>query len=259
MNLSKILLPLLTFSVSQLLGYDNESECNHQHHKLVQDEWAKETKTNLATEFPEPLIISLGYNCQTATNMQKNNLRTFAFPFDWMGCSFEGLCSLLENDFQDFLNPAYLYKKDGSNIVINRKYNLGFWHDFPTYQSNGRDWVVPNWVDSIPDVTLKYQRRIKRLYKALNSDRTIYLFRSACSRDWILGSILQTRDMVIKLQAILQNKFPKAHFILVVISEKSDVYYNMNWDIPGVKNFYMQDFGMSHEWTRIFRELNLIQ
>ncbi len=256
---SKTLLSLLIFSNLQLFSCDSGAGCRHHRYQLAQDDWSEETTRTHATEFPEPLIISLGYNCTTATNLAENNLRTFAFPFDWMGCSLEGLCALLENDFQNFLNPAYLYKKDKSNIIINKKYNLGFWHDFPIYQSNGEDLIVPNWLDAVPNVASKYQRRIQRLYDALNSNRTIYLFRSACSRWWPLGSILQTKEMVIKLQTILQNKFPNANFTLIVIGEKPDTYYSTNWNIPGIRNFYMEDYGLSHEWTRIFRELKLIQ
>jgi len=259
MNRSKILLFPLVLSVLQLFGHDDRYECNHKHHQFVQDEWSEETRRNTATEFSDPILISLGFNCTTATNIQQNNLRTFAFPFDWMCSSLEGLCALLENDFQDFLTPAYLYKKDGSNIVINKKYNLGFWHDFPTYEENGEHWVVPNWAEAIPEVSLKYQRRIKRFYDALNSGKTVYFFRSACPRHWALSSIPQTKEMVIKLQTILQNKFPNSNFILVVIGENTDTYYNTHWNMPGVRNFYMQDSGMPHEWTRIFKELKLIQ
>lgn len=251
-----LFLPLLALSPIQLFAHDHTFECNHQHHQFIQDEWDKETSRAFDVEFPEPLIISLGFNCTPATNIQKNNLRTFAFPFDWMGCSLEGLCALFESDFKDFLNPAYLYKKAGSNIIINKKYNLGFWHDFP---SDGPNGIVPNWAEAIPDIALKYQRRIDRLYEALNSDRTIYLFRSACSRHWPLNSCLQTKEMVIKLRDILHNKFPKANFTLVVINEGPDTYYNTPWNIPGIKNFYMQNYDMSHEWTRIFKELKLIQ
>ena len=131
MNLSKVLLSLLTLSALQLSSYENESGCNHKHDQFIQDEWTKEITKILDIEFPEPLIISLGFNCYPAQNIQENNLRTLAFPFDWMGCSLEGLCALLEDDFQDFLNPAYLYKNDQGNIIINSKYNFGFWHDFP--------------------------------------------------------------------------------------------------------------------------------
>lgn len=236
MNLSKKLLLLLTLSAFQLSSHEKQ------------------------VEFSETLIISLGFNCTPAMNIEKNNLRTFAFPFDWMGSSLEGLCALLEDDFQDFLNPAYLYKTDEGNIIINSKYNVGFWHDFPTYKNNnGQDLIVPNWVEAIPEIFIKYDRRIKRLYKALNSDRTIYLLRSACSRHWPLSSILQTKETVIKLQTILQNKFPNANFTLVVIGEDPDTYYNTDWDIPGIRNFYMQDYQMPHEWTQILKELNLLQ
>jgi hypothetical protein len=48
------------------------------------------------------MIISLGINCDIATILKNNNLRTMSFPFDWI-VTYNGVSHIIENRFEYFL------------------------------------------------------------------------------------------------------------------------------------------------------------
>ena len=71
--------------------------------------------------------------CNVANALNQHQLRKQSFPFDWNITPFYSLLSILEEDFQDFLNPKYLVLRDDQRTVVNSKYGIEFAHDFPTY------------------------------------------------------------------------------------------------------------------------------
>lgn len=55
------------------------------------------------------LIVSLGMSCAPAINMQRNNLRTFSMPLDWMiSYSLTDVNRLYKNRFQNFMELTNL-------------------------------------------------------------------------------------------------------------------------------------------------------
>lgn len=213
-----------------------------------------EDVTECADTKQEYLCVSLGYNCFPALNLEDNNLRAWAFPFDWNITSFNGLCNILENDFLDFLNPCYLDRRAG---IFNAKYNIAFAHDFPVIrQSDGTDTEVANYLDFLEDIATKYQRRIKRFNSVCNLAETVYFFRLK-TVNWKFDTHVQDRTSIIRLRDILMNKFPTNNWILVVID--TSLQYQHDWNIPKVKNFYISDHGRKDEWTTIFKKLELIK
>ena len=48
------------------------------------------------------MFISIGINCDMATILCRQKLRTTSLPFDWIRTP-NGVHEIIENDFQDFL------------------------------------------------------------------------------------------------------------------------------------------------------------
>lgn len=202
----------------------------------------------------EQLCISLGFNCTMALQLNNNQLRKRAFPFDWNITSLQGLCAAIDNHFADFLNPQYLTARTGPAYVpgiTNLKYNIAFAHDFPDVEG-----IAPsNYLDYLPDIQEKYYRRIQRFYNACNMAKKVYFFRTEFWW-WPLHSDVQNKENVKKLRDILAKNFPSDNWVLVVIS--NDAQYKKDWKMPQVKNFYMSKEGTDNEWKSIFRKLSLI-
>jgi hypothetical protein len=201
----------------------------------------------------EQLCISLGFNCTMALQLDRNQLRKKSFPFDWNVTSLQGLCDVIDNHFADFLNPHYLIVRTGSAYVpgvTNVKYNIALAHDFPDTQGV----VASNYLDYLPDIQEKYERRIKRFYNACNMAEKVYFFRTKFWW-WPLQSDAQDKENVKKLRDILTKHFPLNNWVLVVTSD--DMQYKHDWQMPKVKNFYMSK-GTDDEWNSVFRQLSLI-
>jgi len=202
------------------------------------------------------MCVSLGWNCFPALNFNKSSLRYASFPFDWNQTSFYGLYHLLENSFADFLNPEYLvYERPGSAGILNIKHAIAFSHDFPVVRdAQGIDHVVDNYVDYIPEIQEKYDRRIKRLYAVCSMAKHVYFFRT-CSQ-WSYDNQLGKREVEM-LRDLLRRLFPQNNWTLVVINREDS--YRHDWQMPQVNNFYMHDENRHEEWEAIFRALGLMQ
>lgn len=104
-------------------------------------------------------VISLGFFCSTALEMERIGLREFSGPFDWVISDFDKVLELIKNKFEGFLDEKYLYqKKVNPSHYVNIKYNIRFFHDFDKYKSLK---------DQICSVKKKYSRRIERFYKRI--------------------------------------------------------------------------------------------
>lgn len=205
-------------------------------------------------EKPESLCISLGFNCEPALSLNRDKLRTQAFPFDWNITSLHGLCDIIGNDFLDFLNPFYFDRRAG---IFNTKYNMAFAHDFPVVDvGDGTHTEVANYLDFLEEIQIKYQRRIERFYDACSLADKIYFFRLKTSH-WKFDTCPQDKISVIKLRNVLMKKFPTDNWTLVVIADSAEYAYD--WEIPRVKNFYISASKLNHEWTEIFKKLGLLK
>lgn len=110
-------------------------------------------------------VISLGYRCQVALHLRFNDLRRAAYPFDWLITPFESLYSLLENDFDGFLDEENIelrldfpYEDDGGYFsagyshVWESRYNVLFGHDFLPF--------TKDFLKSYEKIREKYERRM---------------------------------------------------------------------------------------------------
>lgn len=132
-------------------------------------------------------VISVGAACFVPDVLKELKLRDFSGPFDWMyGSDVVMRLSFIRNrfknyfDFNDFEyvgpnpdNGKSVYKNNRSGIVYN--------HDFPT----------GNFKDVFPDVKEKYNRRIRRVLKHLNSDEKILLVYSELGKTGDKDKLIQ--------------------------------------------------------------------
>ena len=171
------------------------------------------------------IVISLGETCNVATALKDHNLRKQSLPFDWNITPFYSLLSILDDDFQDFLNPNYLVLRDDERTVINTKYGIEFAHDFPTnipdpphdnlhteHSLNSLCSFHPirsNFLDYLPEVQEKYKRRIDRLYGILQGTDDVIFIRHNHSHVF--------REEIVRLYDLVCSKFPLLNFTLVLM------------------------------------------
>ena len=117
-------------------------------------------------------IISLGYFCSPAIELNHLNLRKSSQPFDWVvSGNFSKVLELIDNNFKDFLNPKFLFQyKEHPQYYRNTKYDIDFYHDFDELRSFNKQ---------IDKIKHKYDRRISRFYKTIK-EPTLFL-RYICS------------------------------------------------------------------------------
>jgi hypothetical protein len=92
--------------------------------------------------------------------LKRLNRRRCSLPFDWLITpDVKKVIELIENNFQDFLNPEYLYQfKQNPSFYKNIKYDIEFYHDFS---------AVKSFKSQIHKITKKYNRRIARFYDVI--------------------------------------------------------------------------------------------
>lgn len=125
--------------------------------------------------------ISLGSDCSVAYQLDKHQLRSHAFPFDWLLTpNIMGIINCIDDDFKKLfvdlehknISDNFAYIDDTNTFIpndastnkmiriVNKNYKMSFVHDFQFDMSN-YDIVVE-----------KYQRRINRFYEVMK-DETI--------------------------------------------------------------------------------------
>lgn len=126
-------------------------------------------------------IVSLGHCCHVAMVLKDLKLQGESNVFDWSGgnlfekCGiggFEGKINLICNNFENFLNledfEEFQHAENKDRNVRNTRTGLQYLHDFPKSKSIS---------DEFNDFSVKYNRRIDRLYKKLkDSESILFLF-----------------------------------------------------------------------------------
>ena len=99
-------------------------------------------------------IVSLGYYCGVARDLEKLGLRSFSGPFDWMLSPITGVVAALENSFDGFLSHDGLAQNTKLRQVYrDARYGFLLFHDFDKYKKLD---------EQLEFVKRKYERRIKR-------------------------------------------------------------------------------------------------
>lgn len=180
-------------------------------------------------------IVSIGGACNVARAARHNNLRTTAYPLDWMIVSLDALIAAFQDDFAHILVSEQMCESDDKKSVIDG-YGLIYIHDFPTVKNtivpeDGEimpvHQLLPNWRDCISVVKAKFQRRLNRLLTLLHTGQPVALVQYG-----EMGS-MQAEQFV----GLLKQKFPNAKVALAVIGATSE--FRQSWDISHVHNFYI--------------------
>jgi len=188
----------------------------------------------------------LGSRCQVAFHLGQNNLRMGSYPLDWAITPFGSLYSVIDNDFKKFFDESNIQACDifipGYFAVLNTEYNITFIHDFKDKEEFSKNFV---------EVKEKYRRRIARFYAATESDEPLCFVRH---KDI-------TKEQASSLSHLLQKKFPKMRYTLLVINETDEI--KDNWKIPNVLNCFMKtaeegnalDPRYNNNWSELFRNV----
>ena len=156
-------------------------------------------------------FVSLGYNCDVAQLLRYSGLRSKAYPFDWCITPIGSVIRLFENDFHGFLDMTSLtfsaphralcFEGNGKSIIESdeivvtascSKYSMIFPHDFPNSSSKAHDNVI-----------IKYENRIERLIRLLNSNKVVI---------FVINYNDEDECKVKLLKRILIVKFPNLKF-----------------------------------------------
>lgn len=191
-----------------------------------------------------PLVVSLGGDCQVALNLRTNGVRGLAYPFDWINSpEFESIIAIIEDDFKYWLEPSFL--EHSGNKILNRYYNIKFAHDFPTSADlsnlsaegfEGVCRIVDDFYNYLPLAEEKYNRRIKRFRELLESSSPIIFIRAYATPN----SASQFVDLI-------KSKYPNLKFLLVILNDSDE--YNFDWKIENVKFIYCKkDRHSSKKW-----------
>lgn len=209
----------------------------------------------------QPIVISLGSDCQGTVYKREYQLREAAYPFDLVVTEdFESVIHAISDECKNWLTPAYLEYRD--NNILNTLYRISFVHDFPFvdnhYKTSESDYtssgiIEPEYKSYLSAAAKKYRRRIGRFFEVLNSTNPVIFIRTNT-----------TPTAARRFVEMMKQKYPNLPFILVVVCTSKLV--NMNWNIERVKNFYAVDKDLSFPWwwghktwQMVFKEMGLIQ
>lgn len=104
-------------------------------------------------------VISLGFFCSVAGDIESLGLRTGSGPFDWVWSTWDGVFRSFKEEFSDFFRKENLYQADvDRSIYADREYNIISFHDFSKYTAFEGQYEI---------VSTKYKRRIDRFLKQI--------------------------------------------------------------------------------------------
>ena len=110
-------------------------------------------------------IISLGFFCGVAQELERYGFRDCSLPFDWVISNFKSINQLIDNRFEDLFGANNLSRDHNYPYIVKHKgYKFDFYHDFK---------IETPIQDQLTIVGKKYARRINRFYQLLYSDEPI--------------------------------------------------------------------------------------
>lgn len=168
-------------------------------------------------------VVSLGYGCQVAWQLETHGYRKIAYPFDWFHTSFDSLISFICNKGACFLEWDKIcvqgaYPGDPIRLhVVDMIYGIHSYHDFTSTPAMG------NYLE----VKEKYDRRVQRFFELLNSKKKILFVREGFSR-----------NQLEQLDNLLQMLYPHLSYTILGVSD--NVEFIQNWKLKRIRNFYLQ-------------------
>lgn len=214
----------------------------------------------------EPIVFGLGKNCSLASIFNRIGLRKRSYPFDWNVTTFKILCNLIENDFEDFLNPSNLLWSNQKTFIEELRYGVEFYRDFfeiKKQENPSEKWMITDDVSDrqiYENVLKRYLRRVARFYAVLNSGKPIVLFRFD-NPDSI------SKEQALHLYDLLKMKAPHSNFHLIFIQVMpGEVFLEEDWGLGAcIRCFNVGRDGKYNpaltgyhsDWDLVLKELTL--
>ena len=168
-------------------------------------------------------VISLGYECQVAWQLETNGLRKYAYPFDWFRTSFESLMAFIKNKGEHF------FEIDKICIIAPYLGHITYFHvqDLIYGIHSFHDFLVTPPLANYEMVKAKYDRRIERFFKVLESNKRVLFVREGLSRE-------QTEE----LDRLLKDLYPALSFTILAVSDREE--FKEDWGSQTIRNFYLK-------------------
>jgi hypothetical protein len=171
---------------------------------------------------PYDVAVSLGDLCQVAWQLSHHNLRGAAFPFDWLITPFESLYSFLMIEGANFIARENLVVVYGEIPHIEDSfYRIKFLHDFS---------MSPVVLENYDDIKKKYDRRIKRFFELLHSNKKVLFIRRGI-----------TYEQACRLENFFNTYYPNLNYTILAVGSTEEM--NHDWKLEKVRNFYLGEFG----------------
>lgn len=155
-------------------------------------------------------IVSLGFFCGVAMELERVGLRNCSLPFDWIiSGDFQSVLALIANHFEGFTETDNLYQEFEicPSYYYNKACNVHFYHDFSRYKDFKQQY------DSF---RAKYSRRIERFYQTIERPT---IFVRYCSNHEELKYISENQE---KISSFLKT-FNPSNEILYITSLESQL------------------------------------
>ncbi|GAB6988578.1 DUF1796 family putative cysteine peptidase [Paenibacillus pini] len=156
-------------------------------------------------------IISLGHNCQVASQLRRNHLRKFSGPLDWFNfAKTSEVCKVLQNRFEGFMlleNLEVYGKSQNCHYVRDKSTTCLSFHDFKNVTEED-----PLFDYFIFRETL--DRRIRRFIDCLSSNKDILLIRANVNST-------DSFDIYHAIKETYSN--PNVHFLFVNQSDEQQI------------------------------------
>lgn len=151
-------------------------------------------------------VVSLGWFCSVAEEIERLGLRNASYPFDWILTDWQTVAEMTEGTFTDFLKPDRLIQdSEVSNMYRHRDRKcLIYVHDIDPYESYDKQ---------IEKAQVKYCRRLERLKHDI-CEPTIFLRYIQDEEEY--KYVLENRE---KIQGWLQKFHPENQIIYIANEE----------------------------------------
>ena len=161
-------------------------------------------------------VISLGFFCSPAMELERIGLRKSSYPFDWLiAPSFKTVINLITENFNGFLDYEQFYQlKKHPSYYRNQLCGIDFYHDFSVYKSFDKQY---------DPFKKKYERRISRFYKDITEPTLFIRYVSSDDAEFI-------NSEQEKIDGILKGYNPQNEIIYIqnscasTLIEKENVY-----------------------------------
>lgn len=156
------------------------------------------------------VAVSLGGDCMPSYHLRNHKIPTLSSPFDWILTPTNALLTLIERDFEGFLDPAMLYlliRKEEMCYVGDRRYGCTSLHDF----------IVGQPLDD-PNVQSKFQHKIDNFRRVLRTEAPVLFVRHCMGR----GDAERFAILMARL-------WPRLRWHLLVVNDAPEEPWGLSW------------------------------